>query len=65
MPPGIHIRPQRNAALAALAHDLPQTVLASLLGVSIQTALFWARQVGHDWTTYLAARDEARGSSAQ
>jgi len=31
-------------------------VLASLLGVHIQTAVNWATRTRRDWTTYLAER---------
>jgi hypothetical protein len=53
---GIEPRQARNAALAAWAADLPPAVLASLLGVHIQTAVNWAGQTRRDWTAYLAER---------
>jgi hypothetical protein len=31
-------------------------VLASLLGVHIQTAVNWASRIRRDWTTYIADR---------
>jgi hypothetical protein len=34
----------------------PPAVLASLLGVHIQTAVNWASHTRRDWTTYLAER---------
>jgi hypothetical protein len=53
---GIEPRQARNTALAAWASDLPPAVLASLLGVHIQTAVNWASHIRRDWTTYLAER---------
>jgi hypothetical protein len=53
---GLRIRPARNAALCALAADLPAPVLADLLGLHITTAVKWVRLVRRDWTDYLAAR---------
>lgn len=53
---GIEPRQARNTALAAWASDLPPAVLASLLGVHIQTAVNWASHTRRDWTTYLAER---------
>jgi hypothetical protein len=53
---GIEPRQARNSALAAWASDLPPAVLASLLGVHIQTAVNWASRTRRDWTAYLAER---------
>ena len=53
---GIEPRQARNSALAAWASDLPLAVLASLLGVHIQTGVNWASHTRRDWTTYLAER---------
>lgn len=53
---GIEPRQARNTALAAWASDLPPAVLASLLGVHIQTAVNWASHTRRDWTAYLAER---------
>jgi len=54
---GVNVRTHRNSALAGMAQELPEAVCASLLGVSITTANFWARQVSRDWSAYLEARD--------
>ena len=59
---GIEPRQARNAALAAWASDLPPAVLASLLGVHIQTAVNWASRIRRDWTTYLAERISPGGA---
>lgn len=56
---GIEPRQARNTALAAWASDLPPAVLASLLGVHIQTAVNWASRTRRDWTAYLAERVSA------
>jgi hypothetical protein len=53
---GTEPRQARNTALAARASGLPPAVLASLLGVHIQTAVNWASRTRRDWTTYLAER---------
>jgi hypothetical protein len=54
---GIPARPARNAALLALAADLPVVVLSDLLGLSISTTLTWTRQASRDWIGFIAARD--------
>ncbi|HEX4099485.1 MAG TPA: hypothetical protein VHY21_02930, partial [Pseudonocardiaceae bacterium] len=53
---GMHARPARNAALAALAAELPPAVLADLLGLHYQTATRWAQLVSRDWYAYVATR---------
>jgi hypothetical protein len=53
---GINTHAGRNAALIALASELPVPVLADLLGVHIHTAQKWAAHVQRDWATYLDAR---------
>lgn len=53
---GISVRPARNAALAALAGDLPAAILADLLGMHPQTAVRWVTYARRDWAEYLAAR---------
>jgi hypothetical protein len=58
---GIEPRQARNTALAAWASDLPTAVLASLLGVHIQTAVNWASRTRRDWTAYIAERVSAPG----
>jgi len=61
---GIFIRPARGAALCELAADLPASVLAELLGLSISAATRWTALAGRDWTDYLATRAEAASSGA-
>jgi hypothetical protein len=48
--------PSRNAALIALAGQLPTPVLADALGIHIHTARHWASYLQRDWSTYLAER---------
>ena len=53
---GIDIVPARNTTLITLAADLPPAVLSDLLGISITSAVHWARRAARDWTPYLQAR---------
>jgi hypothetical protein len=53
--PAASVRASRNAALIALAADLPTTVVSDLLGLNITTAVNWTRRAGRDWHSYLAA----------
>ncbi|MBV8347469.1 MAG: hypothetical protein JOZ49_08035 [Mycolicibacterium sp.] len=53
---GIAARPARNAALMALAGDLPVPVLADVLGLSITTAEKWSAVAKRDWAAYVAER---------
>lgn len=52
----IYARKARNAALFALAADLPAAVLADLLGMHTTTAVYWGRLAKRDWDGYIAAR---------
>ncbi|MCT9077005.1 hypothetical protein [Streptomyces fulvoviolaceus] len=54
----IAARSTRNAALIALAADIPAPVLADLLDLHPTTAVRWAARAKRDWTSYLAARAE-------
>lgn len=53
---GINLRAARNVALMNLARDLPPSVLADLLGLSIYAAERWSAHSGHDWTDYPRVR---------
>ena len=53
---GITVRAARNAALAALATDLPAAILADLLGMHVTTAVRWVTYARRDWADYLAVR---------
>jgi hypothetical protein len=55
---GITVRAARNAALAALAADLPSPILADLTGMHRHTAIRWVAYARRDWAEYLAARAE-------
>ncbi|GAA2837319.1 hypothetical protein [Crossiella cryophila] len=62
---GIRTRPARNAAMMALATDLPAAVLADLFGLHIVTAVRWVKYAKRDWAAYVAERaTEANGNSA-
>lgn len=58
---GISARASRNAALIALAADLPASVLTTLFGLNITTALQWTRRAGRDWHSFIAAAAAQRG----
>jgi hypothetical protein len=62
---GIAVRPSRNAALIALAADLPATLLIDLFGLSETAAIQWTRRAGRDWHIYLAATLAAKRSTAE
>lgn len=53
---GIPVRTARNAALAALAADLPSPILADVTGMHRHTALRWVAYARCDRAEYLAAR---------
>lgn len=53
---GLDARAARGGALLALASDLPASVLADLLGLSISAALRWGALAARDQGVYLAAR---------
>lgn len=53
---GITPRAGRNTAIAALAADVPASVLADLLGIHEVTATRWAQRTKRDWHAYLAQR---------
>jgi hypothetical protein len=59
---GIDARPARNAALIALAGNLPTSVLADVLGLSTSTAERWASLAKRDWAAYIAERHEQNGN---
>ncbi|MER5546729.1 hypothetical protein ABT072_30785 [Streptomyces sp. NPDC002589] len=53
---GILVRTARNGALAALAADLPSSILADVTGMHRHTALRWVACARRDWAEYLAVR---------
>lgn len=53
---GLDARAARGGALLALAADLPASVLADLLGLSVTAALRWGALAARDQGVYLAAR---------
>ena len=56
---GLSLRPTRNAALMALATELPAPVLADLLGLHVNTSVEWVRAARGDWSAYVASRSPA------
>jgi len=61
---GIPTRSARNAALIALAGELPISLVSDLFDLSISTAMNWARRAGRDWNAYLAATHNERSATA-
>ncbi|MEU9367129.1 hypothetical protein AB0D71_20870 [Streptomyces avermitilis] len=55
---GIPVPTARNAALAALAADLPSPILADVTGMHRHTALRWVTYARRNWAEYLTARAE-------
>jgi hypothetical protein len=53
---GLHTRPARNAALIALAAQIPPAVLADLIGLHHVTAARWSQLAPRDWHAFVAAR---------
>lgn len=53
---GLNTRLARNAALIALAAELPPAVLADLIGLHHVTAARWSRLAARDWHAFVAAR---------
>jgi hypothetical protein len=56
---GITLRSTRNAALMALAAELPAPVLADLVGLHVNTAVEWVRSARGDWSAYAATKGGA------
>jgi hypothetical protein len=52
---GIQIRVARNAALIALAADLPTSVLSDLIGMSTTAAIRWSHRAARNWNAYIEA----------
>lgn len=52
---GLRITPSRNAALIALASELPAPVISDLFGLSVSASVNWVRRAGRDWQWYIAA----------
>jgi hypothetical protein len=56
---GLSLRSTRNAALMALAAELPVPVLADLLGLHVNTSVAWVRAARGDWSAYAASKSPA------
>lgn len=59
---GITTRTGRNTAMLHLAATVPPAVFASLIGISVGSAVRWAEYAGSNWTTYAAIRTKALSS---
>jgi hypothetical protein len=55
---GIQPSSARNAAMFALAAEVPTPILADILGLGTNTAARWATLAARDWSQYTAARRE-------
>ncbi|GGZ45599.1 hypothetical protein GCM10010301_17300 [Streptomyces plicatus] len=53
---GIGVRAAKNTAVLSLAADLPAPVLSQILGVHINTAVYWVKYVKRDWASYVESR---------
>jgi hypothetical protein len=53
---GLSVRPARNAALIALAAELPAAALSPTLGLSIEAAVNWCRRSASSWNSFVQAR---------
>jgi hypothetical protein len=53
---GIDAHAGRNTARLALAAELPASVLADLIGISISTAERWSQWAKRDWAAYVGQR---------
>lgn len=62
---GVPVRTARNAALAALAADLPSPILADVTGTRRHIALRWVAYARRDWAEYLAARAGEQGQGVR
>ncbi len=51
---GLHPRPDRVAALFALAAEIPAAVLVQTLGIGIPVVAEWQHASVGDWTNYAA-----------
>jgi hypothetical protein len=60
---GIRVRRSRNAALIALAGDLPAPVLSDLLGMSTAAAIQWSRRAGRDWLGFINALEQRQSAA--
>lgn len=52
---GIRVKASRNAALIALAADLPPAVLSDLFVLSTSAAVNWGRRASRDWHAFVGA----------
>ncbi|WP_143709982.1 phage integrase family protein [Kocuria flava] len=53
---GINLQAGKSAALITLAREVPPSVLADLLGLSLEATTRWSALAGHDWTSYPVTR---------
>ncbi|MFF1569808.1 hypothetical protein ACFVY1_41485 [Streptomyces sp. NPDC058293] len=63
----IGVRPgaSRNAALLALAAEVPAAIISRKLGLTIHVAVFWQRLSAGDWMAYAASVSSRSPAEAQ
>jgi hypothetical protein len=61
---GIDAHAGRNTGRLVLAAELPASVLADLIGISIGTAERWSQWAKRDWATYVGQRAADREDHA-
>lgn len=59
---GINLQAGKTAALITLAREVPPSVLADLLGLSLEATTRWSALAGHDWADYPRTRLADTGS---
>jgi hypothetical protein len=52
------ILPGRNAARLELAGEIPAAALSVMLGISLSSAVHWARRANRDWNAFVQARPQ-------
>jgi hypothetical protein len=55
---GMRVGPARTAAILGLSRDAPASVIADLLGISIEAVERWSKVAGRAWVDYPALRSE-------
>ncbi|MEU0394926.1 hypothetical protein ABZ208_19530 [Streptomyces sp. NPDC006208] len=62
---GVRPRAGRNAALFALAQEVPAAILARELGLTIDVAVYWQRLSAGDWMAYAAGLRSRTSATAR
>lgn len=62
---GVRPGPSRNAALFALATEVPAAILSRKLGLTVDVAVSWQRLSGGDWMAYAATVSSRSSAKAR